>query len=207
MAPLISKTFMVITLWHLLTVHFFLCILHISEAESVCVTYIYIPCRHSVGGKKIPRMSCLACATEVSKCEVLEVRNYNSIMDEYLHSHGMKRVCVPPDGHCILHSWRLGLSEVKAKIEHEKLLHLGVTEIAENLSFYNEFLPNEDLISQLEEYAFLNHYQSTVVDLMVYSLASATCTTCIIFSAPQGVVQETVIEPREGIKSNCTPLV
>ena len=56
MAPLISKTlipefmmtFMVITLWHLLTVHFFLCILHISEAESVSVAYIYIPCRHSV---------------------------------------------------------------------------------------------------------------------------------------------------------------
>ena len=54
-------------------------------------------------------------------------------------------------------------------MEHEDLLHLGVMEISKNLGFYSEFLPDEDLSSQLEAYALLHNYQSTVVDLMVYA--------------------------------------
>ena len=98
----------------------------------------------------------------------------------------MKRVEVPPDGHCIIHSWRMGLAAQGAKMEQEQILKLGVAEISANLGFYGEFLPDEDLKCQLEAYALLNNYQSTVVDLMVYALASATHTTCILFSARDG---------------------
>ena len=155
--------------------------------------------RHSVGGKKVLKISCLACATEMSQIES-EVYDTSDI-DAYLESNGMKRVSVPADGHCILHSWRLGLDEVNVNYEHKKLLQVAVQEISNNLYFYGEFLPNEDLLSQLEAYAIHHQYESTVVDLMVYSLASATCTTCTILSMSGGVVQRTVIKPREGIES------
>lgn len=157
-------------------------------------------CRHSVGGKKVKKISCLACATEMS-----QMKNFDaSIIDDYLQSNGMKRVSVPADGHCILHSWQMGLTEVNTEMNHEKLLQVGMAEIANNLHFYSDFLPNEDLLSQLQAYATHHNYLNTVVDLMVHSLASATCTTCVILSAPQGVVRKTLIEPREGIKSTAT---
>ena len=57
----------------------------------------------------------------------------------------MKRVEVPPDGHCIIHSWRMGLAAQGAKMEQEQILKLGVAEISANLGFYGEFLPDEDL--------------------------------------------------------------
>ena len=46
--------------------------------------------------------------------------------------------------------------------------------------------------------------QSTVVDLMVYALANATQTTCIVLSSRDGEVRTTRIEPREGIDANHT---
>ena len=67
---------------------------------------------------------------------------------------------------------------------------MGVTEILNNLAFYGEFLPNEDLRRQL-----------AVVDLMVHALANAISTTCIILSAKHGLVRTTKISPREGVKS------
>ena len=70
-----------------------------------------------------------------------------------------------------------------------------IDEISQNMSFFEEFLPNEDLLSQLQAYIHLRNYQSTVVDLMVYGLANATLTTCVIFSESKGVVNRTVIEP------------
>ena len=54
----------------------------------------------------------------------------------------------------------MGLAEVSAKMEHEDLLHLGVMEISKNLGFYREFLPDEDLSSQLEAYALLHNYHA-----------------------------------------------
>lgn len=125
-------------------------------------------------------------------------------LDEHLYIHGMKRVDAPPDGHCIIHSWRMGLAELGTKMEHEDLLELAVTEISDNLHFYSEFLPDEDLSSQLEAYALLHNYQSTVVDLMVYALANATNTTCIVFSTLDGEVRTTRIEPRQGNEANHT---
>jgi len=53
-------------------------------------------------------------------------------------------------------------------------------------------------------YALLHNYQSTVVDLMVYALANATQTTCIVLSSRDGEVWTTRIEPREGIDANHT---
>jgi len=72
-----------------------------------------------------------------------------------------------------------------------------------NLAFYGEFMLDEDIVSQLEAYVLQRQYHNTVVDLMLHSLASATRTTCVIISMWQGVVQETVVEPREGIESAC----
>jgi len=89
----------------------------------------------------------------------------------------------------------MGLAQVSAKMEHEDLLHLGVMEISKNFGFYSEFLPGEDLSSQLEAYALLRNYKSTVVDLMVYALANATQTTCIVLSSRDGEVRTTRIEP------------
>ena len=160
-------------------------------------------CRHSVGGERVLTVACIACATERSLTE-LEYDDSVDTLDEHLHTHGMKRVEVPPDGHCIIHSWRMGLAAQGAKMEQEQILKLGVAEISENLGFYGEFLPDEDLKCQLEAYALLNNYQSTVVDLMVYALASATHTTCILFSARDGKLRTTRIEPRQGIESNHT---
>lgn len=87
-------------------------------------------------------------------------------------------------------------------MEQKDLLQLCVIEITNNLAFYNEFLPNEDLSRQLEAYVLLHNYHSAVVDLMVYALANVTCTTCIILSAKQGVVRTTRIDPRQGVQSN-----
>ena len=125
-------------------------------------------------------------------------------LDEHLYIHGIKRVDAPPDGHCVIHRWRMGLAEVGTKMEHEELLQLAVTEISDNLHFYSEFLPGEDLSSQLEAYALVHNYQSTVVDLMVYALANATNTTCIVFSVLDGEVWTTKIEPRPGNEANHT---
>lgn len=97
----------------------------------------------------------MACATEMS-----DIYDTNSI-DAHLQSKGMKRVSVPSDGHCILHSWRLGLDELNIKYGHKQLLQMGVEEISNNLSFYGEFLPNEDLLSQLKAYAIHQQYEST----------------------------------------------
>ena len=121
-------------------------------------------------------------------------------VDAYLQSNAMKRVSVPADGHCILHSWHLALAEVSINLDYEELLKIGIAEISNNLQFYCYFLPGEDLMSQLDAYAIHHNYQNTVIDLMVHSLASAT-STCTILSAPQGVVRKTVVEPREGIRS------
>lgn len=155
---------------------------------------------------RIPMVACMACATEISKSEIEDVSANLSILDEHLEIHGLKRIEVPPDGHCIIHSWRMGLAEACAKIsmKQEDLLHLGVTEITNNLPFYSEFLPDEDLSFQLEAYALLYNYHSAVVDLMVHALANATCTTCIVLSAKCGEVRTTKIDPREGVQSNCT---
>lgn len=146
------------------------------------------------------KMSCLACATEMSQME-----NCDAVcIDNYLQSSGMQRVSVPADGHCILHSWRIGLAEISTEMGYEQLLDAGIAEISNNLSFYSDFLPGEDLLSQLQAYSIQRDYRNTVVDLMVHSLASATCTTCVVLSAPQGVVRKTVIEPRKGIMSTAT---
>lgn len=109
---------------------------------------------------------------------------------------------VLPDGHCIIHSWRLSLAEASSMMEEKDLLQLCVTEISNNLVFYSEFLPNEDLSRQLQAYVLLHNYHSAVVDLMVYALANATCTTCIILSAKHGAVRTTRIDPRQGVQSN-----
>ena len=123
------------------------------------------------GGTNIPLVSCIVCATEVSKNEAEDIIVNMRCLDEHLDSHGLKRIEVPPDGHCIIHSWRMGLKETSTD-----LLHLGVTEILNNLAF----LPNEDLRRQLEAYALLHNYHSAVVDLMVHALANATSTTCVV---------------------------
>ena len=157
---------------------------------------LFTVCRHSVGGTNIPLVSCIVCATEVSKNEAEDIIVNMRCLDEHLDSHGLKRIEVPPDGHCIIHSWRMGLKQTSTD-----LLHLGVTEILNNLAFYGEFLPNEDLRRQLEAYALLHNYHSAVVDLMVHALANATSTTCIILSAKHGLVRTTKISPREGVKS------
>ena len=164
---------------------------------------VYCLCRHSVGGQKVRRLACIACATEMSQIETKDDDSIDTL-DEHLYIHGMKRVDAPPDGHCIIHSWRMGLADVGTKLEHEDLLQLAVTEISDNLCFYSEFLPDEDLSSQLEEYVLLRNYQSTVVDLMVYALANATNTTCIVFSTRNGEVRTTKIEPRQGNEANHT---
>ena len=111
---------------------------------------------------------------------------------------------VPPDGHCIIHSrWKIELVEARV-LNHktEDLLHGGIKDILSNLSFYKEFLPDEDLKHQLEVYSLLHNYNSDVVDLMVHALANATCTTCIILSAMNGKVRTTRIDPRQEVNSN-----
>ena len=135
--------------------------------------------------------------SQLENCDVLSI-------DAYLQSNGMKRISVPGDGHYILHSWRLALAEVHIEIGYEELLNIGTAEISNNLHFYPNFLPGEDLVSQLEAYAIQHRYQNTVVDLMVHSLATATSTTCVTLSAPHGVVRKTLVEPREGIQSTAT---
>lgn len=57
------------------------------------------------------KILCLACGTEESK---LQIENYGNVItiDAYLKTQGLKRVSVPSDGHCILHSWRIGLEEL-----------------------------------------------------------------------------------------------
>ena len=136
----------------------------------------------------------MACGTEESKIELENSGNVITI-DAYLQSQGMRRVSVPADGHCIVHSWRLGLAATNIDISSTELLRRSVDEISNNLSFFKDFLPNEDLLSQLQAYVHLHQYESTVVDLMVYGLANATLTTCVIFSEFRGVVNQTVIEP------------
>lgn len=146
-------------------------------------------------------VSCVVCATEESKIEMKDVADHVNCLDEHLDFHGLKRVKVPPDGHCIIHSWKKGLQQTSTEFECD-LLHLGVTEILNNSDFYGEFLPSEDLRRQLEAYALLHNYHSAVVDLMVHALANATRTTCIILSAKDGEVRTTKISPREGVKSS-----
>lgn len=143
----------------------------------------------------------MACATELSKYEIEDIDMNVSILDEHLDNNGLQRIEAPPDGHCIIHSWRMATAETGADIDHKDLLHLGVTEILNNLDFYSEFLPDEDLKCQLLAYALLRNYHSSVVDLMVYALANATSTTCIVLSAKDGAVRTTQINPREGVKS------
>ena len=136
---------------------------------------------------------------EESKMEMEELSANLKILDQHLHDHGLKRFQVPPDGHCIIHSWRIGLEEAGSVFNNTKdLLDCGIKDILKNLSFYKEFLPNEDLKHQLEAYALLHNYHSAVVDLMVHALANATCTTCIVLSARCGEVRTTKIDPREG---------
>lgn len=135
--------------------------------------------------------------------EVKEISSNIRILDEHLSDHALKRFEVPPDGHCIIHSWRIGLEEAgDESIGTEDLLRCATTEILNNISFYKEFLPNEDLKRQLESYALLHNYHSAVVDLMIYALANATCTTCIVLSARFGKVRTTKIDPREGVVSS-----
>ena len=90
----------------------------------------------------------------------------------------------------------IGLAKVDKEMNHVDLLQIGMAEITINLNFYSEFFPDEDQLSQLEAYAIQHRYENEVVDLLVHSLASATCTTCVIFSVPDGIFQRTVIEPR-----------
>ena len=56
-------------------------------------------------------IECILCATEFSKNEIENVCSNKRVLDEHLKNHGLKRVEVQSDGHCIIHSWRLGLTE------------------------------------------------------------------------------------------------
>ena len=121
----------------------------VCNNSPVALRMVYCLCRHSVGGQKVRRLARLACAIEMSQ---IETKGDDSIdtLDEHLYIRGMKRVDALPDGHCIIHSWRMGLAKVGTKLEHEDLLQLVLTEISDNLCSYSEFLPDEDLSSQLE---------------------------------------------------------
>ena len=149
----------------------------------------------------VPVDSCMECAIEASKMVADANRE---ALDQHLDSNGLKRFEVARDGHCILHSWKVGLLEAGVRCTVDDLLSGSVADIMNNILFYKEFLPNEDLEKQLQYYAVLRDYDSAVVDLMVYALANATCTTCIVLSVQSGQVNATKISPRQQESSKRT---
>ena len=157
--------------------------------------------RHSTEDKKIQLLECLACASEESLKDEAQRSNDLSTIDHYLNELSMQRAPVPPDGHCILHSWQVSLASNGLSIELSTLKELVLCEIKSNLQFYQEFFPQQNLDEQLHEYINLRNYSSALVDMMVYALANATSTTCYIVSLQNSECRVTAIQPREGSAS------
>ena len=104
----------------------------------------------------------------------------------------MKLLPVPTDGHCILHSWKVGLQAAGTTVYSH--MSLPANEITHNSSFYSDFIEGS-LTEQLRE---LGDYNSIVVDMMLHALANATSTACEVISAYNNHIRTTEILPRAG---------
>ena len=110
---------------------------------------------------------------------------------------------VAGDGHCIIHSWKVGLENAGVPVSHaHHLLDAAIDEIVENINFYQDFVDG-DMMEQLTEYRSLGMYQSEVVDMMLYALANATRISCDVLSVRDDRVQTISITPR-GEQPNTT---
>ena len=172
----------------------------VLAALQITINY---SCRHSAGGKNLLVAECMVCACEASlmeqECNQIQAQK----LEEYLDQQGLKRIPVAGDGHCIIHSWKVGLENAGVPVSHaHHLLDAAIDEIVENINFYQDFVDG-DMMEQLTEYRSLGMYQSEVVDMMLYALANATRISCDVLSVRDDRVQTISITPR-GEQPNTT---
>ena len=73
------------------------------------------------------------------------------------------------------------------------------TEILENLDFYAPFVGEQDLVEELDSYLDSQHYNSSVVDLMLHVLANLTHTSVLVFYVIGEDVRTLLIHPSKEI--------
>ncbi|XP_029202689.2 uncharacterized protein LOC114966871 [Acropora millepora] len=105
-------------------------------------------------------------------------------IDEQFLLLGKRRVCVPGDGHCLLHSW---LRVLQAEGERENqtpvdLLNDVNKEIEDNLLVHYVAFLTGDWNLQMEAYLYHRVYNSDVVDLVIFALSNLSARICELYT-------------------------
>ena len=96
----------------------------------------------------------------------------NLTVDQFLRSHGLTRLRVPGDGHCILYAVSLSLRSCGICLDDENAVASRmVAEINDNLAFYGQF--TDSLIPDVLKYINEKSYTSETADLIINILSNA----------------------------------
>lgn len=121
----------------------------------------------------------MTCAIHASNADASGREEDASRIAKYVESLGKTTLNVPGDGHCILYSLFVSLTE-----EHgvqldspSQLFDMMEEEILENLNFYGPFVGDIDLVKQLKFYRDRGLYDQEIVDLCIHALANCTKTS------------------------------
>ena len=122
------------------------------------------------------------------------------LIDAYVKNRNKQRKRVPADGHCILHAVSLALTEVEDGSDHsvQSLLCKIKEELLGNMDLYSPFVGDIDVVSELDSYIYLKHYNSAVVDLILTVLANVTQASIVVLLVQQDEVCEISIPTTKG---------
>ncbi|KAK2560550.1 hypothetical protein P5673_016916 [Acropora cervicornis] len=116
-------------------------------------------------------------------------------IDEQFLLLGKRRVCVPGDGHCLLHSW---LRVLQAEGERENQTPLDLLndvnkEIEDNLLVHYVAFLTGDWNLQMEAYLYHRVYNSDVVDLVIFALSNLSARICELYTVDSGSVKKAFV--------------
>ncbi|CAB3981917.1 Hypothetical predicted protein [Paramuricea clavata] len=129
-------------------------------------------------------------------------------LSRYVNSWGKAVLDVPGDGHCIIYSLFVVLTEQHIDVQIDsksQLLNIIEVEIMNNLDFYGPFLGNIDMVKQWRLYKEKGLYDQDIVDLCLHAVANCTGITVDVIQATDHGIRNVVVEPNKpGISSHRT---
>ncbi|CAB4011186.1 Hypothetical predicted protein [Paramuricea clavata] len=129
-------------------------------------------------------------------------------LSQYVNSWEKAVLNVPGDGHCIIYSLFVVLTEQHIGVQIDstsQLLNIIEVEIMNNLDFYGPFLGNIDMVKQWRLYKEKGLYDQDIVDLCLHAVANCTGITVDVIQATDHGIRNVVVEPNKpGISSHRT---
>ncbi|CAH3142598.1 unnamed protein product [Porites lobata] len=127
-----------------------------------------------------PLVECWECAKELSIQSYFE-NGAQQRIDDFIANWCTARISVARDGHCICSSWIQCLADHGELVEGGvvRLIDVLTTEIGNHHDHYKSYITG-DWKQDLIDFKLNQKFDSTIVDLLLYTLANSTSTSCYV---------------------------